>query len=368
MLGQVGDLPAPRPQIEVAQIHVADGDRPAARGGEPEEQGGRGRLPRAVRADHDDGLARGDGEVGVVEDRFGPARDLVAHGAQRDRHPRRVRDRRDRCRDGRSRGCPGRPSRANERQRLGDRGEPLGALVELGARPAQRQEDLGRDDQHGERRRELDRPVQQPQPEGDREEGDGDRRQRVEHERREEGDAQRRQAGGPQRLAGPRDAGALLGGAAEGPQDGKALEDVGDVTAEVLDLVPAVAGERQARPSDERPEHREQADRRDDDETRDPVEHADGDREGERSHDREDEIRQAPPDVDVEGVEPASGHRREVSRTACVSEGGSGEGRGDESRSQVGLGRCRTVVGEGLAARARRGRGRRLRRPARRSR
>ena len=196
---------------------------------------------------------------------------------------------------------------------------------------------------------ELDRPVQQPQPEGDREEGDGDRRQRVEHERREEGDAQRRQAGGPQRLAGPRDAGALLGGAAEGPQDGKALEDVGDVTAEVLDLVPAVAGERQARPSDERPEHREQADRRDDDETRNPVEHADGDREGERSHDREDEIRQAPPDVDVEGVEPASGHRREVSRTACVSKGGSGEGRGDESRSQVGLGRCRTVVGEGLA-------------------
>ena len=277
-----------------------------------------------------------------------PAGDLEVHGAQLDRNPHRVGDLPEVWLAARRTAHGGDVPRSDQRHRLAEGRESFGALVELGARPPEGQEHLGRDDEHRERRREADRSVEEPQPEGDRQERDGDRRQRVEDERREEGGAQGRQARLPQRLPGGLDAAALLGGAVEGPQDREPLEDVRDVAPEALDLSPAVSGEREAGASDERAEDREEHDGGDDDDAGDPVEHADGDRQRDRRHDGEDEVRQAPPDVDVEGVEPAPRHRREVSWAAGAAGRGARERGPDEPRAQVGLGPRRTEMGQCL--------------------
>ena len=61
-------------------------------------------------------------------------------------------------------GPPGR-RRADQRQRPGGGSEALGALVELGARPAQREVHLGRHDEHGQRRQ-VQAPVNRRKPSG----------------------------------------------------------------------------------------------------------------------------------------------------------------------------------------------------------
>ena len=109
------------------------------------------------------------------------------------------------------------------------------------------------------------------------------------------------------------------------------------------------ASARLARPTSA-PNTREEGDGDEDDDARDPVEHADRGRQGDRRHDGEHEVGQAPADVDVEGVETPSGQRRQVAGTAGPAGRGAAERRGDQPRPQVGLGRRGTAAGERLSA------------------
>ena len=106
------------------------------------------------------------------------------------------------------------------------RGQPLGALVELGAGPAHGQEDLGGDDEHRQRRGELTDPVAGAAP-GYRHQGDRDRGECVEDQRRKEGHPQGREARPRAAPRRPRLSAPAGAGCGRTPSARAALEHVG---------------------------------------------------------------------------------------------------------------------------------------------
>ncbi len=207
-------------------------------------------------------------------------------------------------------GVTGRRRRATldrpRHRRVEDRHDPRrrlatgGAVVVVGGQPAQRHEELGGEDQDGQRRQERDPAGHQAQAELDRDQRDRHRRAPLEHEARLERrpqHAHRRVAVAQADLADPVD---LLAAPAVGPKRGQAAEHVGEVA-----LHPAQVGgagrRRRTDPRadqaedqdqhgsrDEQDERRERVDDRDDHEDQDGDDAGEQRRRPERPHPRLD--------------------------------------------------------------------------------
>ena len=181
--------------------------------------------------------------------------------------------------------------------------ERVGAGVVLRTDGAQRDEDLRREQQHDERRRERERAVLQPQARGERDERHRQRGDEVEGEPRQERPPQRADRLDAVLLRDPRDGGHLAGGPAVHLQRRQPLQEVeqrrGQAREGGVRPLRAVAG-REAEHDEEQRGDREGDEQ---DAERDQVGAGDGDQDERRHDDRLHDRRQHARDVAVERVE-----------------------------------------------------------------
>ena len=153
--------------------------RPAVGSRNPSSSAATVLLPAPLSPDERHGLARRQLEVEPVEDEAGTRR--IGEGDALQAHRRR-RGARDRPRPSRAR----RGRRVEQREHpVGDR-QPVGARVVLGAQPAQRQVQLGREHEHRQPGLEPEPAVDQPHADRHRDERDAEGGRQLEHGPREE--------------------------------------------------------------------------------------------------------------------------------------------------------------------------------------
>ena len=262
-----------------------------------------GRLAGAGRPDECDDAAIGDDQVEPVEGgrrsariRDGdPGEDDLGLGRDRDARPR-----------------PRRPATPVRHRLVEHREDPLGDRPPFRARVIahrerpQRQEELGDDDQDGQRPFELDRAVHQPQAHLDRDQRHGDRRAPLQDERRLEGRPQhvhRRVAVSTTDGADVLD---LLGTATEHLQRRQAAEHVQEERAEIADLGKSPFGDRARPAADDRQQQDQDRAGEEQDQRRRRIDQDDSPEHQERDCDREGSGRLVGGDVRVQRID----HRR----------------------------------------------------------
>ena len=164
--------------------------------------------------------------------------------------------------------------------------EPFGAGVPAGGEPAQGQVGLRREDQGEQPGAQAEVAVREPDPDRDGDHRDRHGRDQLEDQRGEERDLERRERALAVGLADARDRGELRSPAAEDLQRRQAAHDVEEVAGEALEArqlaLYALAGDR----ADERHEDRDQRQREQHDQSRDPVVGEDRDRRSPRARSR----------------------------------------------------------------------------------
>ena len=300
-LGDVGDPVSPAVGRHVPERAVVDGDHARGRFGEPHQQAEQAGLAGSARPGEQGGRARPQHEVDAVERGSGPSGMGEGDAAQPDLRP---------VGDGR---VPrrGRPARAvQDREHPLGRGDALHAGVEPRTHLAQRQVRLGREDEHEQRRLQVELPVEQAQPHLHGDERHRDRGQQLQHERRQERDAQRahRRARGARRWSSgsARPPPSRAGGS---PASGGPRRRRGSGRR----AVPAAAtapGSGPASAAHQGHEHRDERQGQRDHERRDPVRAGDHDQHRDRDERGQDELGEVAGDVVVERVEAAGGQRR----------------------------------------------------------
>ena len=202
-----GDRAAPRGRIAACQVHIADRDPSGERIGEAQQQARHCALAGAARPDQGGRLARRQLEIDVLEHRARTRR--VGERDALEEHRRAVRARRLDAPRGRGLRL------LDERQQPVRHGEPVGARVVLRAQGAQRQVDLGGEDQHGQSRLQGEVPADQAQADRDRDERHAEGRGEVEDSAGQERHPQRPERGAPVLVAALRDGLGLAGRAVE---------------------------------------------------------------------------------------------------------------------------------------------------------
>ena len=130
--------------------------------------------------------------------------------------------------------------------------------VEAGSDPAQWQVALGRQEQHDERRIELEIAAGEPQADLHRDQCDRQRGDQFQRQRRQERDPQRTHRGGPVLLGDLVHRVALRLGPSEQSQCRQPLDDVEEVPAEALEHGPLAGRAALGHPADQHHEHRDQ--------------------------------------------------------------------------------------------------------------
>ena len=291
-----GDPLPPGGGIDVGEVDPADGDPPALGTPEPEQQVEQGRLARAAGAADADGLGGSDPQPEPLEHRPGAAVDGDVLHPQR--HARGV--------GGGATVAAGRHGRGLEdREHLARGGEALHAVVEAGAHGPQRQVDLRGQHDREQAGLQVQRAVDEAQADRDRDQGDRQGGQDLEHQRGEERDAQGPHRGAAVLVGDGAEALGLASGPAERDEDVEPGDEVEEVVAEHGERPPAprrvVAGVQ----ADQDHEDRDERDRRRDDDGRHPVRGEQPDPHEHRHRRGQQQGRQVAPQVPVERVHAA---------------------------------------------------------------
>ena len=323
---QAGELPdighVATPGRPVGQRLAVGVDPSAGRGQEAEhcvEQGG---LAAAAAAGDRDDLAGGDVQiergqssagsagVGVREPAHaqqGAGRRGVVHGGRCGR----------RARFGDGRGILGedelgRAADIRHRLRLVGVDQPerrfrrrnaVGGVVVVDADLTDGQVRLRRQDQHEQRRGQVEITEDDAETDGDRDHGDAQAGEQLQHHRRQERDPQRRHGLADVRLFGALQSAGLCLGAPEDLQGGEAGDQIGEVIGQPRLDRPALLGAGFGRPADQGHEHRDQRHGHRDDHRRPEVRGQDRDADDDRHRHRQHQLRQVLAVVAVERVQ-----------------------------------------------------------------
>ena len=300
MLRDPGDLGAPRVRRDGGEVGPAGPDGPRGGLGEPQQQPQQRALPGSARPGEHDQLPRADGQAEPGQGREVAAG--IGHG-----HP--VQPYHGRAQVGNRR-----PGAALPWQRGVQDGEDavrggaaLGAGVVLGGDGAQRQVGLGGEQQHQQRGLVRHVAVQQPQPGLDRDQGGGQGRGQLQHQRGQERHPQRGHGRGPV-LLGDRGDHLLLGrGPAEHLQGGQALHHVEEVPGQLGQQPPLAARLRPGVQAHQGGEQRDQRQRDRDHHPGDPVHRGHRGQHGRRDQDRQHQLRQVPREPGIQPVQAPGG-------------------------------------------------------------
>ncbi len=227
-------------------------------------------------------------------------------------------------------GAAGRPGRLVEEVEDALGGCPaLGAGVELGAGPPERQEDLRGDQEDGERGVERDRAAEQPEAEDHGDEPGADAGEELHRQCGEEGDPQRRHRRLAEALGRRGHLAAALGGAAERPEGRQTADELEEAGGQRREAPPLPSRLRRGPPAEEDHRHRHERDDPEQDEQRDPVRPGHPGEDADRGEAGQDRLRQVPAEVDVErrgaprrgqgqlaGPFAGQPHRSEIERVA----------------------------------------------------
>ena len=206
---------------------------------------------------------------------------------------------------------------------------PLGAGVELGSGPAQRDEDLRRHEEDGHGRLQAELPPEQPQAEDHGDEADAEAGDHVHGEGGEEGDAQGAHGGGPHALGGGLHLPAPVVLASEGAQRGEAFDELEEAAGQRTEPPPLAL-----RPPGRLPTE---------------IDHGDGygEHQGDDHHERQPVLGRHPRQED-HGDDGGGGGLREVTRVVGV-ERAQAPGRGERQLAGPLPGQPARPEGQGVA-------------------
>ncbi len=193
----------------------------------------------------------------------------------------------------------------------------------------------------------LSSPTASRSPTPDRDQGDGDRGEQLEHQRGEERDPEGGHRRGPVPVRDPAQDRHLGVGRPVGSQRRQAGHHVGEPVREAPEHRPAAVPVGRRQPPDQDHEHRDQGHRDQDGEPRDGVHPEQADHHGER-HDRSQrQLREVAPEVPVERVEAAGREKRDL-RAWLVGGPARTHGRGplEELHPEGGLDRAADPLGD----------------------
>ena len=312
--------------VELGQRPAADRHAPALGVDEPQQDVRHGRLPGARRADERDRPALRDLERAPGEGR--PRTVVVRHDdvVEPDVQP------------GRQRAGGARRRDVDPRRRVEDGVDAFGGRrgrtphVVLGRQAAQRQEELGREQQHRERPLERQPAGHQPDAGLDRDERGGRGRAPLQHERRLERGAQDVHRARTLPAAHGADRLGLFGAAPEHLQRREPPQDVEEVGVHPGQLAFAAFGEVADAASDQAEQQHEHRARDQQDQHGPRVEHRDDDRHQDRNQDGEDARGDVARDVRVEGIDPFPGRVDELADPLAL---GPPWGRGRRARPRA---------------------------------
>ena len=258
-----------------------------------------------------------------------PRRDLQSNVREGGRRPVGIRERdavepdrggakaRGRHRSGRRR-----HGRLDQCQEAVGNGDAIGARMEPGSEIAQRQVELRREHEHGQRRFECDPALDQPDPDGDCDERDAERRRELEHGSREECEAQRshrRRAVGVARLLDPPE---LRLATIERSQRRQPANDIEEVRRQQRHRLPALACPVPGGPADQPEEHGHEGQREQHQARGDEIERGHQHEHRDRHHDREHELRERPAEQPVQGIDAGDRGSRDLGALGSVERGG----------------------------------------------
>ena len=227
--------------------------------------------------------------------------------------------------------------RAQQVECVARRRHPGSRCVERRTDVAEREEDLGCEHEHEEPGGQGHVAGDEPQADRDGHERDREARRELERESREERDAQHLHRARPILVGHGPDPGRLALGAAEdgeGRESTDHLEEAARKRREALPLASLHGGGGHA---DERHEHGDERQHDHEHEPRERVGDPRGDDQDRRRDDAEHELREIPPEVLVERVEPRSEQGRDASGREPRNAGRAGLERGEQVGSQLPL-------------------------------
>ncbi|KAF0257916.1 hypothetical protein DOU02_11105 [Clavibacter michiganensis subsp. michiganensis] len=205
--------------------------------------------------------------------------------------------------------------------------------MELHTHLPDRQERLGREQQHEEPHLEVELPADEAHPHRHRHERDRQRRRELQHEAGQEGDAEHAHGLHAVLLRHPSDAGCLPPGAPEDQERRQPVDHVEEARSQLGEARPLPPLHLLRRPADEHHEDGDHGQRREDGHARERVgqgEHRHDDR---RREGGEDQLRHVAREVRVERVESRAHDRREAPAAAAGRPGGAEVGDGPERAS-----------------------------------
>ncbi len=329
-----GDRRPPAVQPLGAPGHPVGEDLPGVGLAQPGQQVEERGLAAAGRTADGGQRVRPDLEPGHLEGRRAAARIGDGHPLEGDR-PDRHR--------------PGPAVRGGREQRVDllEGRRPLRRGMELRPDPAQRPVGLGRQQQHHQRRPQVQRPGRQPQPDHDRHHRDRQRGHQLQHRRGRERQPQRVQGGPAVAVGDAADGRALRAGPLVGHQRGQPVHHVDEVTRQRGQRPPAALGAVAGGQTDEHREHRHQRQRHRDDAGREQVLGGDREQRERRQHHGQHQGRQVAGQVRVDRDGPPGQQQRQLALpggpVAAGVEGGAdqpvpqvlGDPRGGPSRARV---------------------------------
>ena len=233
-------------------------------------------------------------ELDVLEHEAVPRGVREGHGLEPDGHLERAR---------RTHGTGARGRRAFEQveKALGD-GEPVGAGVKLRGEVAEREVELGREQEHRQRSLQPDAAVDEPHADGDRDQSDPERRGQLQDGSGEERRAQRGHGRAPVLVADRRDPLGLLCAPVERAERGEPADHVEKMAREHRQRPPAGAHAPLRVAADEPHEQRHERQRQQHQPGRERVDPGDEGEHGDGNDEREHELRQIARERRLEGV------------------------------------------------------------------
>ena len=245
--------------------------------------------------------------------------------------------------------------RCRQSQDLEDPGRrrlPFGAGMELGPGPAERDEDLRGDQQHGHRGLQAELAPQQAQAQDHGHEADAESGDQVHGEGGEEGHPQRAHGGDAHPLGGLDHLAATVSLAPEGAQRRQSLDELEEPPGQRTEAAPLACRAPGRLPAEVDHGDRHGDDQRHHDDQREPVLGGHPDQEDERHHGRHGRLGEVAGEVGVERAQAAGGGERELAGSLPGQPAGP---EGEHLAQQLSLQRGDDRFGRALGRAARRG-------------
>ena len=216
----------------------------------------------------------------------------------------------------------GRPRLIEDLEGARDDRPARGAHMEARGEGAERQEELGHDEQDRQRAWELDGPLEQAQADLDRHQGDGDGRTPLQHEAGLEGRSQHVHGGVAVATADVPQVLHLLTAASEHLERGDTAQDVEEEGAERAHLHEAPLADHACAAADDHQQQQQQRAREEQHQHRRGVEHEHQQQHQHRHDHGQPAGRQELGHVLLDGVEPAHEHAADLARAFVAGPGG----------------------------------------------